>query len=209
MSPSSPPAKSCHCGQVEAWLANARAGSRDALGALLETYRRWLLLVANREIDPDLRAKVAPSDLVQETFLEAQVHFNQFAGQTEREFLAWLQGILKHRAADWTRRFRHTEKRAISREVRLNDARAQDDLAAPAESPSWQAIALEEAEQLQGALRRLPEPYLQVILLHNRDGRSFAEVGTLMNRSADAARMLWVRAFKQLQQELGPDHERS
>src|SRR5262249_45736682 len=37
-----------------------------------EAYRGYLLVLAQRELDPDLRAKGGASDLVQETFLEAQ-----------------------------------------------------------------------------------------------------------------------------------------
>jgi RNA polymerase sigma-70 factor (ECF subfamily) len=58
-------------GCLEDWLAEARQGSREALGRLLEGCRHYLLLMANQDTGPDLRAKVAPSDLVQETFLEA------------------------------------------------------------------------------------------------------------------------------------------
>ena len=52
-------------------LVAARRGSREALGNALEACRRYLLAIASRELDPDLRGKGGASDLVQETFLEA------------------------------------------------------------------------------------------------------------------------------------------
>ena len=65
---------------VPAWLAAARGGSSDALGQALEACRGYLLTIAQHELDPGLRAKAAASDLVQETFLKAQLHFSDFQG---------------------------------------------------------------------------------------------------------------------------------
>jgi RNA polymerase sigma-70 factor, ECF subfamily len=61
-------------------VAAARAGSREALGRALEIHRHYLLAIAERQLDPDLRSKGGASDLVQETFLEAQRDFAQFGG---------------------------------------------------------------------------------------------------------------------------------
>ena len=52
-------------------LAEARTGSRQALGQILESCRNYLLLIAGKELTSDLQAKGGASDLVQETFLEA------------------------------------------------------------------------------------------------------------------------------------------
>ena len=90
-SPDLPPAAG---GAVSRFLAEARAGHDSAVGRLLEAARLYLLLVANRELPPDLRPKVGPSDLVQETLLRAHRHFGQFRGATEDELLAWLRQIL-------------------------------------------------------------------------------------------------------------------
>jgi hypothetical protein len=43
-------------------LAAARAGSREALGQALQACRGYLLLLAERELDADLRAKGGASD---------------------------------------------------------------------------------------------------------------------------------------------------
>jgi RNA polymerase sigma-70 factor (ECF subfamily) len=47
------------------WLPAARAGSREALGEVLEACRGYLLLLAQEELDPALQAKGGASDLVQ------------------------------------------------------------------------------------------------------------------------------------------------
>ncbi len=66
-------------------LADARAGSREALGGLLEGCRRYLLAIAERQLDPELKSKGGASDLVQETFLEAQRDFARFQGTSPEE----------------------------------------------------------------------------------------------------------------------------
>ena len=85
-------------------LAAARAGSREALGQVLQACRGYLLLLAERELDPDLQTKGGASDLVQETFLEAQKDFANFQGNSEGELRAWLRQILLHNLANFTRR---------------------------------------------------------------------------------------------------------
>src|SRR5262245_21162782 len=104
---------------VEQLLAAARAGSREALGEALALCRQYLLAVANRQVNPALRAKAGPSDIVQQTFLEAQRDFDRFHGSTADELQAWLKNLLLHNAADFARGFTGTEKRAVDREVGL------------------------------------------------------------------------------------------
>src|SRR5262245_48250334 len=91
-------------------LAAARSGSREALGLLLDTCRRYLLLVADRELAQELKAKGGASDLVQETFLEAQRDFAGFQGSSEDEFRAWLRRLLLNNLANFARRYRETTK---------------------------------------------------------------------------------------------------
>jgi RNA polymerase sigma-70 factor, ECF subfamily len=191
---------------VAHWLPAARAGSREALGAALEANRAYLLLVANRELAPGLRAKGGASDLVQETFLEAQRDFAQFHGGSADELRAWLRQLLLHNVATFGRRYRATGKRLVSREIALDPETPSGGpgagLAADTPSPSARAVAREEDEAMQRALERLPEDYRHVLQLRYREGRSFEEVGRLLGRSAGAARKLWFRAVERLQQEL-------
>jgi RNA polymerase sigma-70 factor, ECF subfamily len=186
-------------------LAAARAGSREALGQALETCRNYLLLVAGQQLDPDLHAKGGASDLVQETFLEAQRDFARFQGTSEQELLAWLRQILVNNVANFTRRYRGTGKRAVGREVglRAGDSAGAPGLALPDPllTPSSQAVEREQAQALQNALQRLRDEYRQAIVLRYLEGRSFEEIGRLLNRSPDAARKLWSRAMERLRQE--------
>ena len=187
------------------WLPAARQGSREALGQALEACRNYLLLVANKELDPELQAKGGASDLVQQTFLEAQRDFARFQGSSEDELLAWLRRLLLNNLGDFTRRYRDTDKRAAGREVPLpggSSACTASDLAADTPSPSTQAAAREQDEALESAMARLPEDYRKVLLWRYQEQRSFEEIGQLLQRSANAAQKLWLRAVERLRQEL-------
>ena len=187
-------------------LAAARTGSSEALGQALQACRGYLLLLAKRELDPDLRAKGGASDLVQETFLEAQKDFAHFQGNSEDELRAWLRQILLHNLANFTRRYRATAKRRLGREVALgvtgSSADREGGLIAGALSPSGLAMQEEQAQALRRALERLPDDYRQVILLHYQEQRPFKEIAPLMHRSYESVRSLWARAIRRLRQEM-------
>src|SRR5205809_5640398 len=74
-------------------LAEARAGSGESLGWALESCRGYLLAIADGELPPELRAKGSASDLVQQTFLEAQRDLPHFHGESEDEWRAWLRRL--------------------------------------------------------------------------------------------------------------------
>ena len=192
--------------QLEESLAAARAGSREALGQVLSQYHYYLLQVARRQLARDLQAKGDASDLVQETFLEAQRFFDRFEGHSGDELRAWLRCVLVHQTAKVGRRFRTTQKRRLAREVRLDEsgplAATDGQPAAAAPSPSAYLMARERQEVLLRALERLPEDYRRVMLLRYQQEMTFEEIGRDMRRSADAARMLWARALERLKHEL-------
>lgn len=189
----------------------AQNGCGEALGQLLDGCRQYLLLVANQEIDRPLRGKVGASDLVQDTFMDAQRDFQKFHGGTEADLLHWLRQILINNLHDARRRYGGTAKRRISREVPLyrpnnRASMAATRRAADVHSPSWFAMRREEAEAMRGALDRLADDHRRVIVLRNLELRPFPEIAKLMDRSEAAARKLWARAIEALAQQMGAEH---
>ena len=190
---------------VDELLQAAREGSDEALGELLQQCRPYLLLIANSELDSDLRAKAGASDLVQESFLEAQRDLDGFQGTSADELLAWLRQILLHNLADFKRQYRDTAARRISQEQALDGvegAAAFQDLVSQDLSPSKQAVANEQQLALARALERLPADYQRALVLRHQEQRTFAEIGQALDRSAEAARKVWFRAVEQLREEL-------
>jgi RNA polymerase sigma-70 factor, ECF subfamily len=182
-----------------------RAGDKEALGEVLDTCRTYLLVVANRGLPEDVRAKIGPSDLVQETFLQAQQIFDRFQGESQEELRAWLVAILENKVAQVKRHYLGTAMRDVGREVPLA---ADSSLVARtvdpgAEPPSAIYAAIEEAQKFDAAMKRMPADFQTAIEWRSLEWKSFAELGLALDRSADAARKLWLRAFERLQIELG------
>jgi RNA polymerase sigma-70 factor (ECF subfamily) len=187
-------------------IESARGGSPEALGALLELCRPYLLDVANKELPEDLKAKAGGSDLVQQTFLEASQGFGEFHGSTEAELLAWLRRILLHNVANFTRRF-HTEKREVGREENLDAGHGQK-LAAPGPSPSSAAAGQDEDQRMLAALARLPDDQRTAVRLRQQDRLTFSQIGKRLGCSAEAARKTWARGIERLREELRRSDER-
>ncbi len=188
-----------------AWLSAARAGSRDALGQALEQCRRYLLGIAENELDADLRAKGGASDLVQETFMDAQQLFDRFEGKSEAELLAWLRQMLLYNMAGFARRYR-VGKRDADREAALQGTASSagwaSRLPSPVGTPSAAVRNAEESIALESALLKLPDDYQQVLRWRYQDNLTFEVMAQRMARTANAVRKLWVRAIHQLQQEM-------
>ena len=187
----------------EELLERARAGDLESFGQLLSQYRNYARLLARTLIGTTLRLRLDPSDLVQETFLEAHRDFPRFDGSTERELLAWLRRILARNLADQARRQKaglRDIRRQVSLEAMLDrsSARMQQALVAVVSSPSAAAAQREQAVLLADALADLPPDYREVIILRNLERLRFEEVAARMGRSPGAVRMLWTRALERL-----------
>jgi RNA polymerase sigma-70 factor (ECF subfamily) len=174
----------------------------------LMRYGAWLRLLARLEIDSRFQGKFSAADVVQQTLFEAWRCWEQFRGSSEAERLAWLRGILAHQLAHLARHYAATKKRAVAREVSIEDSlrqsaqRLADMLPARDATPSAIAEARDEQLWLANILERLPREYSDVIVLRHLEGLSHAEIARRLERSEGAVRMLWVRALARLQDEV-------
>ncbi len=192
-------------------LANAKRGGAKSLGNLLQLYTNYLRLLAASQIDHRLRARVGPSDVVQETFYEAQRDFGQFRGSTEREFLAWLRRILVNNLARLVEEHVLAAKRDVRREISLqrigaaverSTARLEEVLVDQGASPTSNVQKRERAAILADLLAELPDDYHEVLLLRHVKGLPFKDVAEQVGRTHGAVRMLWLRAIGQLRSRL-------
>jgi RNA polymerase sigma-70 factor (ECF subfamily) len=193
----------------ERLLSLARTGDGVALGRLLELYRGYLALLARLQIGRRLQGKADPSDLVQETFLQAHRNFAQFRGASEGELMHWLRQILASRLEKLVRHYGGTQRRDVRLERQLegeldHSSRILDrGLVAPHSTPSQQAARREQAVLLADALGGLSADYREVIVLRHLEGLKFPEVAARMGRTVDSVEKLWTRALAKLRQALG------
>jgi RNA polymerase sigma-70 factor (ECF subfamily) len=188
-------------------LKLARGGESEALSSLLEKYRNYLRLLARTQIDRNLGVRLDPSDVVQETLMEAFRDFGQFAGSTERQLTNWLRKILVHNLVNQVRHH-HAKRRDFDHQCSLEDQLNRSSmhidqaLAGALSSPSAQASRRERSVILADALARLPADYREVIIMRHLEERKFTEIAVEMRRSCGAVRMLWVRGLERLRGEL-------
>jgi RNA polymerase sigma-70 factor, ECF subfamily len=158
----------------------------------LERFRSYLEVLARVQVGQRLAAKVSPSDIVQDTLLEAHRAAGRFRGTSQREQAAWLRRILLDRIANAHRRF-HYPKRDLGRERSLEESlersaeRLEQMLSAPGPSPSQQAARAEELLRLVEALAALPEELQAALLLRYCEDLSLDGIGERLGVSRNTA----------------------
>src|SRR5262249_4851122 len=173
----------------------------------LERYGDYLRLLARLQLKPQLRAKLDPSDIVQQALLQAHACRAQFRGRSEAEWLAWLRAILANARAGATRRFTAEARdldreRSLEAELELSASRLEGLLAANQSSPSERAVRREELFRLARAVAHLLPDQQRVVELHYLKNLPVAEVARLMDRSRPAIVGLLFRGLKKLRELL-------
>jgi RNA polymerase sigma-70 factor (ECF subfamily) len=191
----------------------ARADGREPLGRLLQLYRNYLSILATTQLNPRMRARVSPSDLVQETMLAAHRDFDHFRGDSEREFLAWLRQILIHSLHHAVATHVAAKKRDVRCEVSMDQVNAAVErsavrmancLADPGPSPSAAIHQRERSVALADQLARLKPQYREIIVLRNLKGLPFEQIAQRTNRTPGSTRMLWLRAIEKFKEICEP-----
>ena len=77
-------------------MPRAKTGDDLAQNEICRQVRDYLTMMAERELDPTLRRKVNPSDVVQMTMARMIGGIDDFRGKSSREFYGWLNQILKN-----------------------------------------------------------------------------------------------------------------
>ncbi len=187
-------------------LHAARQGDNRALEELCLHLRSYLSEVVTHQLGGRLRAKVAESDIIQQTMLDACRSFADFRGNTEEQLKAWVKQALQHNIIDASRRFHDTQRRQASRERRL-DSRLASPSIVDSQTASRIVSRQESDAELLKALERLPQQQQRVIEMRHRYGMTYAQIATRLGITEVAARKCWSRAVATLARELSVDHE--
>ncbi len=170
-----------------------------------ERFRPYLRLMAETQLGRWGRNRIDPSDVVQQTLLDAHKDRDRFRGQTEAESLAWLRRLLACNLADVVRA-QGRAKRDLARDRSLEEAlgdssaRLEQWLAADQSTPSERAERNEAVVGLAAALDQLPEPNRQAIVMRHFQGLSLSEISESLGRTPQAVAGLLKRGLAELRE---------
>ena len=166
----------------------------------VEDYRDYLHLLARLQLDPRLRGKLDPSDVVQQTLVKAHQNRGQFRGGTEAEQAGWLRRILANTLIDAARKYQRelNVQQPLDQALDASSARIEAWLAADQSSPSERADRQEQLLRLAHALGRLPDDQRVVVEMHHLRDDSVADIAAALGRTEAAVAGLLRRGLKKL-----------
>lgn len=143
-------------------------------------YRYLLSLVHNQDV---------AEELTQETFYQAVKSIDRFDGSCR--ISTWLCAIAKNQLRSWQRKHPSFE-----------DPEDHVQTAASAEQDVFGALSRVE---LMKKLHLCPEPYREVMYLRIFGDLSFKEIGEIMERTENWARVTYYRGKEKLRKDLVKD----
>ena len=174
-------------------VARVRSGDDRAFEILFERYQGRITAYVRGMVRDHGRAE----DITQEVFFNALRRMRD----TDRSiaFRPWIYEIAKNACIDAHRRSRRTQEVSYDNDEALGAA-DQGRLVSPRAVP--EAVeARESLESLQGALGALSESHVDVIVLRELEGRSYAEIGEQLGMSRASVESTLFRARKRLESE--------
>jgi RNA polymerase sigma-70 factor (ECF subfamily) len=191
-------------------LDEAAAGDDRARDRLLERYRQRLRELVALRMDRRLAARVDPSDVVQESLLEADQRLAEFVRDRPMPFYLWLRQLTLDRLIDLYRHH-HSQKRSVRREARALSPLPEgslhelvDRLVSKGSSPSAGLHREDRRRQAQSLLGQLPDADRELLVLRHLEHLSMKEVAAVLGISEGAAKVRHVRALARLREILGP-----
>jgi RNA polymerase sigma-70 factor (ECF subfamily) len=175
----------------------------DAQLRPLGYFREYLRVLARLHIDPRLRRKLDPSDVVQEMLLKAHERRDQFRGTTNAELAAWLRQILANQLAEalrhYTRQARDVNlERSLEAAVEESSARIEKLLASEQAKPDRRVLRDEQLVRLGEALAGLPDDQRTAVELRYLRNEPVARIAELVGRSEASVSGLLRRGLERL-----------
>ena len=177
------------------------AEGRAAFDRLFDRHRAFLRRVIELRLDASLRARLDPSDIVQEAQLEAFRRFADFLARRPMPFRLWLRKTAWERLLMARRKHIGASRRSVDREWKLPDhssVQLARQLLAADPSPSQQVRQDELANRVRKAMAQLSEIDHEILLMRNFEGLSYKEIAEILEIDPAAARKRHGRALLRL-----------
>ena len=184
--------------RLDAAVAEAVAGSRDALREVVEIIRPIVVRYVRARIGATERVGLSADDVAQEVCLAAIQALPRYQDQG-RPFLAFVYGIASHKVADAHRaaaRNRSEPTDEVPERFSLDTG------------PEQMAINSDSAARMQKLLQVLPEKQREILTLRIVVGMSAEETAEAVGSTPGAVRVAQHRALARLKSEIaGAGHE--
>lgn len=188
--------------QTRALLDRVAQHEAGALDELLVHHRAGLREFVEFHLDPRLRARIDPSDVVQETQMELVRRMNDFLAQRPMPFRLWMRKKAYERLLNLRRDHLQRQRRSVRREVAMPDRSSlllARPLLAQVPTPSQEAEAHELSERISRAVAQLSDADREILLLRHAEDLPFEEIACVLDLEAAAARKRFGRALIRLQ----------
>ena len=197
-------------GEPALLLERLRTGGHGALAALFGRHRDRLRRMVELRMDPRLQARLDPSDVLQEAYLEVARDLDAYLRDPKLTPFLWLRLHVGRRLTTLHRHHLGTRMRGAGLEVSLyRDALPEASSAALAAmllgghtSPTQAARRAERLLRVQEAMNRLEPMDREALALRHFEQLSRAEAAQVLGISEAAAAKRYVRALKRLEELL-------
>lgn len=182
-------------------LESLENGESAAFDELFARHRPFLRRVVEVRLDGKLRSRVDPSDIVQETHLEAYRRLSDYLERRPMPFRLWLRKTACERVMMAHRKHVQASRRSIDRETPLasrSSDQLADQLLASGISPSQELGKNELARRIRQSVLQLPELDREILLMRHFEGLSHREAAQLLEVEEAAARKRYGRALVRL-----------
>jgi len=175
-------------------------GNSAAIDELLNRYRPLLRAIIASEIDPRLQAKMDPSDLVQDVCLEVVRSFDRIEAKQSRTFLAYLRRVVLSQLTDLKRRYASQKRNVLRERASLDDSSEKHSESVPFDGIEH-LIHQEFMVKARAVIATLPEEVQKLIALRFSAGKSYREIGQMIDRNEDDVRLLLKRVIVRIRQK--------
>lgn len=186
----------------EILLTRVAEGDERALDELLKQYRPYVWRIVDARLEPDLRVRIDPSDVVQETLTVASHRIDDFLQRRPTTFRIWLRRKVLEQLVD-ARRRHFAQKRDVRRERQIGSGSS---LAIAGnllgDKASGIAQRKELLEKVEDAISNLSENDQEILLMRHGEGLSNEEAATVLDIELKAASKRYGRAVRRLASEL-------
>jgi RNA polymerase sigma-70 factor (ECF subfamily) len=183
-------------------LRRAGDGDSHAFDQLFARHRAALHRAVARRLGWSLRARMDPSDVIQDVQIDALCRLPEYLGRRPMPFRLWLFRTAIERVSK-LRRHAAAARRDIGRErpLSLFDSSSpcpNRQIPSAGPTPSQQAAARDAACRLHSAMGRLPDPDRAILNMRAFEGLSYEEAGSRLEIDPAAARKRFGRALLRL-----------